>query len=60
MVPLQQRKSKLVDLQHPLIRLVNGAVDVVGGNRYVWVAASALRSPGVERERDLPLDALVT
>jgi len=59
-VPLQQPKSKLVDLQYPLIWLVSRAVDVVGSNRYVWVAAGALRSPRVEHERDLPLNALVT
>ncbi len=32
-VPLQQCESKLVFPQHPLIWLVNRAVDIVGGNR---------------------------
>jgi len=39
---------------------VNRAVDVVGSNWYIQVAASALGSSGVKHERDLPLNTPVT
>jgi hypothetical protein len=58
-VPLQWCKCELVLPQHPLICLVNRVVDIVGGNRYIQIAASALRSPCVEGEGDIPLDTLV-
>jgi hypothetical protein len=60
MVPLQRRESELIFPEHPLIRLANSAVDIVGSDGYVWIVASALRSPGVEGKRDFPLDTLVT
>ena len=60
MVPLQWHKSKLIFPEHPLIRLANSTVDIVGSDGYVWIVASALRSPGVEGKRDFPLDTLVT
>ena len=60
MVPLQWRESKLVFPEHPLIRLTNSAVDIVGSDGHVRIVASALGSPGVEGKRDFPLDTLVT
>jgi hypothetical protein len=57
-MPLQQCKGKLVFFKSPLIWLANWTVDIVGGNRYIGIAASALRSPDVEGERDLAFNTL--
>jgi len=59
-MPLQRCESELILLQDPLVWLVNRAVDVVRSNWYVCIAVSAIRSPGVEGERYVPLDTLVT
>ena len=58
MMPLQQCEGKLVFFKSPLIWLINRTVDIVGGNQYIGIAASALRSPGVKGERDLAFNTL--
>ena len=59
MVALKWSEGKLGFLEHPLLWLVLGAVDIMSGDGQVIVGA-ALSSPSVECEGDFSLNALVT
>ena len=49
-------ESQLVQLQNPLLRLINGCVNIVGSDRKKWIPRQ--RRPGVKHHREVAINML--